>query len=1208
MKLKRLIIHGFKSFKDKTVIHFDHGITGIVGPNGCGKSNIVDALFWVMGEQSAKHLRGTKMQDLIFSGSSKYSPAHWAEVSLVLSNDEGKHINIGQKLVKPTEIQISRKLYKNGETEYRINGFPCRLRDIHEVFMDTGAGAKSYSIIAQGEINRLVQAKPIERRAMIEEVAGVTKFKARKKESLRKIENTKLNLERLQDLETEIYKQLQKLKSQSEKAHKAKKLRDRIRSFEVELGAQKEYEYLTSLVDLELKSHDAELNIAQLKGRKDEIEISLEAERIQKDEFLELINGLQKNFNNTSQELAAQKERILHLEESLYERRRELERNEKEIDEGKAQLESRKSRLVEVEKEREALEKTNFSERNFKELEKSLSLLEVEKKKVEKQAETLGEEEVNLGSDLSEIEKEIAKTQVQMNECSSSLDSLTMEIENLEGEISSYQDALSGDKINLEETLSKKKKLEQNLESIKQEFKQKKDLWINSERDLNECLKTEIKFKSQLNSLHGLKEKELLKDKSHQVFFQKFDLKNSARLGDMLETEDRYSGCVELLLEEWLGLILSTEDIDSWARENPDLSLKYSTKIEESGDEVASFEEGRNLSEIISIKNSNFEKQIKNFLKGFYIVDDLVPSLVERASMKGLVKGLVSADGQKSWTRTHGLIIQKSRGKASEFSGMIQRNNEIRNLERKISQITQDAKVKKEKHLSLERSIKSLEGQIEVLVKSLNKCQGDFLGQKSSLEARERFFKNHSIKLDDLIKRKSDLSSKKLLYIEKEESLEKRKEEARIKRENIHEKIIDVKELRDSLQERFQEKRETFISQKTQIETLISTKENLSSNLSDIRDQVFHYEEKISFHEKRKAELTKGEEETSLKIEQERSSYADRERENSLLDLKISQNQKDIEALLSQMQERENQVLEINDKVNNFEKQYLVSQTKIEQIIGDEQNLVIDIFDKYNKNLRSFLVPHIENISPKVLEKLANVGEIENILGEEFSFERMIPSKKRDCEKRLQKSKREFQQMGEVNWEAVEDYERQKKRHEFLKSQEDELKKSLEDLEEAINHIDKKSKARFKEAFEEVNSRFVKVFPIIFGGGDASLKLVGEQGDDLEAGIDIIARPPGKKMQNINLMSGGEKAMTAVSLIFSIFLVKPSPFCLLDEVDAPLDDANVGRFNELLREMSSESQFILITHNKKTMELNDVLYGVTMQEPGISKAISVQLH
>ncbi|MBT4790328.1 MAG: AAA family ATPase, partial [Halobacteriovoraceae bacterium] len=372
MKLLRLHLQGFKSFKDKTTINFDDGITGIVGPNGCGKSNIVDALFWVMGEQSAKHLRGNKMKDLIFAGSSKYTPASFAEVTLVLENDTGKHIHIGNQVSKPSEIALTRKLYRNGETEYRINNVPARLKDIQEVFMDTGAGAKSYSIIAQGEINRLVQAKPVERRTMIEEVAGVTKFKMRKKESIKKIEQTQINLNRLSDLQAEIHKNLKALERQAEKAEKARRLKGRVKHHELIVKSHKEHAFLSDYVSIRKSLEDNKLIVEQASIRKDQLELALEDERIKKVDLIEKIDDFQAQFNELSRELAASEERLKHLKKSCDEKGQHIVSRSKENEELGLDIESRSEKLSELKDKMRDLEAQNFEEMDFSSLEEKV--------------------------------------------------------------------------------------------------------------------------------------------------------------------------------------------------------------------------------------------------------------------------------------------------------------------------------------------------------------------------------------------------------------------------------------------------------------------------------------------------------------------------------------------------------------------------------------------------------------------------------------------------------------------------------------------------------------------------------------------------------------------------------------------------------------------------------------------------------------------
>jgi chromosome segregation protein len=427
--------------------------------------------------------------------------------------------------------------------------------------------------------------------------------------------------------------------------------------------------------------------------------------------------------------------------------------------------------------------------------------------------------------------------------------------------------------------------------------------------------------------------------------------------------------------------------------------------------------------------------------------------------------------------------------------------------------------------------------------------------------------------------------------------------------------VADLESRYHELKISFENERDDMMELKVKAQSYQHQLTSLKSQVEDVNSQIDRYKEKREANTELLETYQTEIENVQTEVETVSASNSDMSEvlsdKESFLNLLKDQ----ISQLLLTMQEKETELKEINSRINKIEKENVELELKTNQIVQEEELLAKDVFERYKIDLRTVIMKHLAIISDKVtdLKDLSAMYMMETEDGpkaieiQEYEFEKRFPGQIKEAKEKYKDYRTEFNRLGEINWAAIEDYDRQKLRYDFLKTQEEELKKSLTDLQTAIAHIDEKSKERFKEAFGEVNERFSKVFPIIFGGGEARLEIIGDL-DSIECGVDIIAKPPGKKMTSITLMSGGEKAMTAVSLIFSIFLVKPSPFCLLDEVDAPLDDANVGRFNELLREMSSESQFILITHNKKTMELNDTLYGVTMQEPGVSKAVSVQLH
>lgn len=1227
MKLMRLHLQGFKSFKDKTTIHFDDGITGIVGPNGCGKSNIVDALFWVMGEQSAKHLRGTKMKDLIFAGSSKYTPASFAEVTLVLENNTGKHIHIGSQVSKPSEIALTRKLYKNGETEYRINNIPARLRDIQEVFMDTGAGAKSYSIIAQGEINRLVQAKPVERRVMIEEVAGITKFKMRKKESIKKIESTQSNLNRLSDLQAEIYKNLKSLEKQAEKAEKAKRLKGRIQHHELIVNSHKEYEFLSDFVNSKKILEDNELDIEQSSLEKDQFELALEDERNKKTDLMDRIDEYQAEFNELSKSLAAAEERLKHLKNSKDDKERQIDLRSSENQELEADIEARSAKLEELQEKMRDIEAQNFEEMDFSSLEEKVENYKLE---LEDKDERINDLSANLDeakTSFADVDQKVFRNNSKLDEYSASLEDISAEIEDIEQNSADFSDelvTLRSDTKSARESLTS---LEEEFEKSKAQLKDKSALLKEKDQRQRELSKEVIQLESKISSLKAInKSGEGVKEGAISFIDDK-SAQNFEVLGNVIECQPEYAKALEALFADAFDSLVSSDenydDLKIWCADSEDANFDLISSVSAGSSGEESIErlklkgcaEVVAISDILKINDPRFAAKLKNYFNGFYIVSNLDASLALKIPSELNFKGLVSIDGNTYLEKGLNGLKLSARSSQNEVMGVVQRNNLINELSVSFDEKSTTLITLEEELAALNTSVEELKLSFEKISTDKNEMHTKFISLKSSLDSKESMQGSTGSRLEILNRRKSEISKSKLEILESQEGIEQEKESLEVKVESLHEDLINLKEETSELRSMYESSRGELLELQANAKTYLSQIENLKSQLDDVKSQVARYKEK---QEQNNELLEKLEEQ----IELSENSIDELEGSNSTQVEMMSEKESflnlikdELTSLLTDMQERESKVKELTAKINKLEKMNVELNLKVEQIIIDEDILVKDSFDKYRVNLRATLKGTLA-LSEAQISGLLDLSQMHIMEGEEgtiqveilpYEFEKRFPAVVRESKEKFKKYRGEFNRLGEINWQAIEDYDRQKLRYEFLKTQEIELKKSLEDLETAINHIDEKSRIRFKEAYDEVNFRFTKVFPIIFGGGEASLNIVGDV-DSPECGIDIIAKPPGKKMQSINLMSGGEKAMTAVSLIFSIFLVKPSPFCLLDEVDAPLDDANVGRFNELLREMSSESQFILITHNKKTMELNDTLYGVTMQEPGVSKAVSVQLH
>jgi chromosome segregation protein len=1225
MRLNRLIIQGFKSFKDKTVIHFDEGITGIVGPNGCGKSNIVDALFWVMGEQSAKHLRGTSMKDLIFAGSSKYSPASFAEVTLVLDNVNGKHIHINGTVAKPSEIQLTRKLYRNGETEYRINGEPARLKDIHEVFMDTGAGAKSYSIIAQGEINKLVQAKPEERRVMIEEVAGITKFKLRKRESLKKIEQTQSNLLRLEDLQNEIYKNLKNLERQAEKAEKAKTLRERIRKYELIVESHREHDYLQdytnahSLLATRAEEHE------KLTFRKSQIDLLLEDEKIQKTDMMEKIDVAQDDFNDHSRSLAASEEKVKHLKKSLIEKEKQIERAHRENEELAVDIEKRCERLEALRAQLEELESNNYEQMDFSSLEEKVELLKGQMFDLE---EELNEKRRELNSSkekLQVLDNDAFKNSSKLEEYARLLQDLTSEIETLEKSTSNFTDDLMRDRAKVKSSQARVEELQGVLPNLKAEMEGLNAEIKSQDQKFRELSREVIQLESKRNSLIEINNSAEGHRAGAVKLVQKISDGSLEVLGKLIECDPEYAVAVEQLIGESLDAVIATAGKEAFGTLMGDFDatvdllwpLEQNISAESIGRlETQGCEGMKPLSEIVRINNQEYAVKLSKVLNGFFVVDNLTAELAAKINPDIQFKGLVSRDGQVLIKKVgNSVLYGKRHGSASSADGIVQRNNLIQEmgveLEKKQAELT-----------ILEVAIKDLELKIserltvlETTQKEFNEINTVYAATKAALESKEANQSSNSSRLQILQNRKSETSKSRLDLLEADEKVVNEKESFAAIVKELAGEVEDIECRYHELKVSFENERDEMMELKVKAQSYQQQLKSVHSQIEDVTSQIDRYQEKQLTNTELRDHLQAEIEEVHTEVETVEQSnreqaevLADKENYLNLLKDQIAQ-------ILLSMQEKESELKDINSRLSKIEKENVELELKTSQIIQEEELLVKDIFERYRIDLRTTLMQHLEITSDKIegLKDLSAMYLMETeegsktIEAQTYEFERRFPGQVKEGKEKFKEYKTEFNRLGEINWQAIEDYDRQKLRYDFLKAQEEELKRSLTDLQTAIAHIDEKSKERFKEAFTEVNERFSKVFPIIFGGGEAKLEVTGDL-DSIDCGVDIIAKPPGKKMQSITLMSGGEKAMTAVSLIFSIFLVKPSPFCLLDEVDAPLDDANVGRFNELLREMSSESQFILITHNKKTMELNDTLYGVTMQEPGVSKAVSVQLH
>jgi chromosome segregation protein len=1188
LRIKKLELIGFKSFKDRTVIHFDAGITGIVGPNGCGKSNIVDALVWVMGEMSAKHLRGAAMSDVIFAGAEGYAPMGMAEVSLTLENDGGP---FPVKYLKHSEIMITRRLHRSGDSEYLINKETARLKDVHEVFMDTGAGSKGFSIIEQGAIGKIITAKPEDRRVLIEEAAGITKFKVRKRESQRKLISTEQNLTRLQDILGEQRRQLDSLERQAQRAERYRNLKRDLQEKEVVLASKsylalhKEFQQLeVDLVESREKEASFEADVSEQDAKIQSLRLELlekekavesfqtghgEAQKISRDlefQIRELnfeIEQTRRSKEMTGSILEQSRARSMALEEDLTRVTVDLATNSAKYEEVKAAFTEKSAEFVGIQSRIQAVDQElTIKRREMLTVSQSATHWEAREQSLNEKISDQQTRVEHVHAVAGELNTQRTDFEKRRNQIFSKLEverqfqlDIMKDVGNfeenaraLENQVNEKQIEVGKFKDSLNEVASRLyglENLQANFEGFEEGVKQVM-LWQRSEA---------VQHADGSQSLQPVSELVEVPEK--------FELAMEAALGNKLQLLVGDSGSTALSAVDYLK---STKGRSSFATNDwvPTTSGESITSIgSEDGVEAL-------LQDVVKIPEK-VQPVVAHFFKDVIVVDSIRTALRLRALYAG--KTFVTLDGD--CLSADGVLTGGSAGSAD--SGIIQRRREIKELSQKreewsgklalaqasltktearfeqVSEELENAKKKnneKEIHIAeLKKDFERAENEFNNAVNAVAKSQTDVSKEEAQLQKLNDEIGEVSEKLIEMRTRRMEL----------ETSVNQLDEEYRRSREGI-----------DDLQKTVTELQVESASKGKEVEALQARSENLTKSLLEVKTQV---DQMSAQSEQSETSLSAH----SILVEQQKLEFeqAVQKTESMFRDLGAA---KDL------FEEASAEVRELEAALNRHVQGRHANQTKLsemqlrlEQVRMKEQYLVDQINERYMMILADIAPTYAETeVDVPALEK--EVGDLKSKLGK----------------------------IGEVNLSSIEEYEDLVKRHQFLDQQFKDLNEAKEQLKKVIDRINRICSKRFKETFEQVNERFMKVFPVLFGGGEAKLILI-EDPENGEMGIDIVSRPPGKKMQNVTLLSGGEKALTAVSLIFSIFLVKPSPFCLLDEVDAPLDDANVFRFNDLVKEMAKRSQLIIVTHNKHTMRVNNTLYGVTMEERGVSKMVSVKL-
>ncbi len=1189
MRIKKLELVGFKSFKDRTVIHFDAGITGIVGPNGCGKSNIVDALVWVMGEMSAKHLRGSSMEDVIFAGSEAYAPMGMAEVSLILENDGGL---FPAKYASFSELMITRRLHRNGESEYLINKESARLKDVQEVFMDTGAGSKGFSIIEQGAIGKIITSKPEDRRTLIEEAAGITKFKVRKKESQRKLQSTDQNLLRLQDITGELKRQIDSLQRQAQRAERYRHLKNQIEDLDLWLAS-------LQYTELATKAAVAEKTFLEAQSQ----EVSGESD----------LSGLQSNLETQRLTLLEQEKKVEQAQELHYALQSQIQKKEMQLQELRFEIEQgRRNEQMTGTLLQEQQAREELLDRDFKDLTQKALELSAQVANLKEDYEIKNTRYESHQSRLQEVSEELTLKRRDMFAVGQSLSAVEAKVQSLQVQIEEHQGRQEHQESLLEELSSKVDEFKIRKNKVQNEFEKERQTGLDLSQDV-EAFDANKKV-LQKNLEEKRQEVEIFKDKLNEVTSRLYGLENlqgnfegfeegvksvmhwqKARaeqqlrsdgtielsfqpVSEIVEVPAQYEVAMEAALGTKLQMLLASKEADTMEAVDHLKQLKagrssfYNTTWNTQRITEAAIAPPQNvvalLKDIIGCREE-FRPTLHHLLGDVAVVEDIRSALSLRPEFPGW--SFVTLEGDT--LSADGVLTGGARENAE--SGVLKRRREIKEL-------TQQKEEWSGKLVLAQASMKKLEQQLLNVVNDFEGAQKRRQEQeirvaelKKDLERAQNEAGNAEYAVERQQKEVQKLVLQGQTLEERHSELESNLQESRIKKAELEETIHTLDQEMsqnqlgfEDLQRTVMELKVNYVSRSQELEGVQKQLSSVERMLTDLRSQLSRMTE----------ESTKNA--TSLTANQWRMEEEKRDLEKLLVSVEEARQQ--LSLLKDVFEQASEEVRELDSRVQTLQRdrhQYQIkmneSQLQLDQARMKEQYLRDQMRERYMIEL------------PDILSR--------------FEGREGEPS-----ETELKDLRDKIGRIGEVNLSAIEEYEEVSKRYEFLAQQQNDLQEAKEQLRRVIERINKICSKRFKETFDLVNERFMKVFPVLFGGGEARLEL-HEDSESQEMGIEIIAKPPGKKMQSVTLMSGGEKALTAVALIFAIFLVKPSPYCLLDEVDAPLDDANVYRFNDLVREMAKRSQIIVVTHNKHTMEVTKKLYGVTMQERGVSTMVSVSL-
>lgn len=1174
MRLKKIKLAGFKSFVDVATVPVDKNLVGIVGPNGCGKSNVIDAVRWVMGESSAKQLRGDSMTDVIFNGASSRKPVSQASIELVFDNSLNK---LGGQYAQYSEIAIKRIINREGNSNYYFNNTKCRRKDLQDLFLGTGLGPRSYTIIEQGMISRIIEAKPEELRVYLEEAAGISKYKERRRETENRIKHTRENLERVNDIVVELTKQLEKLARQSEVAEKYKVLKQELTcNEEYNLGLQykqlnSDYQDVTSKVNNQtvfiedLNSKIENLNLIQEKKR-------IEVGKLQQEQQAEQATfyKFQQNISNIEQEIKHQESEKSHTLNNLKNIEKQISYCSNNLDTKKTSLEQVQAELIEIEPEHEAvLDLVSEKKEALKSTEQELASWD---KQWSQQQENLNTNSKTISQSQALIEKHetlIIRSQKR-------LEILKQEQQQLKEGQNTHHIVVLKDKIEQITELENIK--HSDLEAATENYEQYEQKIDELQDELNEKNNEQQAKKGRLASLKTLQEAALGKDqKSLNDWLAKNNLTNCSRLGEVINIESGWEKALETILKDYLKAIVLPNDKSLADYDLLDAELaKQNTAFLCLTHENASLSQDNSLATKLLgkydllINKISAPKQIALLLNNIYCVDSIEEARNCLPSLK-YYESIITKDG--IW-HNNNWFTYLSTNKSNSDQSIIAREQEIKelqvdidNLDDEIIAVKQELVIKKSDLDELKENKENLQKEIRTILHNSSEIKSQISREESKLEEQ----RNRLFKIEQDI-------SECIKHVESDSVA------VRSERSKLEKAMLAMEELslsKEELQLKGDELKSSARNTRTEFDQLKDKLHKSELHTQKLKQQDKHLRDEISRLEKQYDRLNSEQQDLLNKL--------------NTFDEPIAKLHEELDFYLDKKQIQEVVLTEKNQGFELANQDLLTFEKEINQLRKEHENCRDQIEDlrirqhEYSTRLAS--------VNDQIQEKELDIAKLTESMPNDLN-QSVVRAKIKDLRQNIDS-------LGPVNLTAIEEYNIEAERKNYLDAQHNDLIEALTALEDAIAQIDEETKSRFRDTFDAVNEQFQYLFPKIFAGGRATLTLSGE--DLLDTGVSVMAQPPGKRNASIHLLSGGEKALTAIALVFAIFRLNPAPFCMLDEVDAPLDDANVARYCNIVKEMSKDIQFIFITHNKVAMTMAEHLIGVTQNEPGVSRLVAVDL-